>query len=96
MAELDSKLARALIAALRKAALAADHSGNSVAWREERDRWVDRLDPSFGAPELAYDDARALVVFLGDSAPSRESRMTAAEWSTSVDAVVTRLLSALR
>ncbi|MBK4347300.1 hypothetical protein [Lacisediminihabitans changchengi] len=96
MAELDPKLARALITTLRSAAMHAGHGGTNLAWREQRDRWIDQLDPSFGAPDLAFDDVRELVAFLGDSSPSRESRMSAAEWSASVDSIVTRLLSALR
>jgi hypothetical protein len=96
VAELDPKLSRALIAILRTAAPPAGHGGTTIEWREQRDGWVDRLDPSFGAPAFSYDDARALVVFLGDSAASRESRMSAAEWSATIDSIVTRLLSALR
>jgi len=96
VAELDPKLARAIIATLRSAAMSDEESGTNVDWRATRDGWVDALDPSYGAPDIGFDAARDLIAFLGDSAPSRESRMSAAEWSASVDAVVTRLLSALR
>jgi len=94
--ELDPKLARAIVATLRSAAMHEGQSGTNVEWRATRDGWVDALDPSYGAPDLTLDEARALVAFLGDSAPSRESRMSSAEWSTHVDHLVTRLLSALR
>jgi len=96
VAELDPKLARAIIATLRSAAMHDGHSGTNADWRATRDGWVDALDPSYGAPDLTFDEARTLVAFLGDSAPSRESRMSAAEWSTRVDHLVTRLLSALQ
>ena len=96
MAELDPKLARAIIATLRSAAMHDSQSGTNVDWRATRDGWVDALDPSYGAPEVGLESARELVAFLGDSAPSRESRMSATEWSASVDHLVTRLLSALR
>ena len=96
MAELDPKLARAIIVTLRSAAMHDGHSGTNADWRATRDGWVDALDPSFGAPEVGREVARELIAFLGDSAPSRESRMSAAEWSTRVDHLVTRLLSALQ
>jgi len=96
VAELDPKLARAIIATLRSAAMHDGHSGTNADWRATRDGWVDALDPSFGAPEVGREVARELIAFLGDSAPSRESRMSAAEWSTRVDHLVTRLLSALQ
>jgi hypothetical protein len=86
-----------LAARLRALLRAADHpagaAGTPLQWREDRDRWLDRLDPR-NDPHLDETDIRRLIDFLSEAGPSRASRRTPGEWSRQIDAMVPELLFA--
>lgn len=90
-AQLPAQLAVRVRTLLRAADHPATAPGTAAAWRTERDRWLDALDPSM---PTGFDEAgiRRLIDFLSESGPSRSSRKTPGEWSREVDAIVPELL----
>ena len=91
---LDSKTARAVIGILQNAVMPRSHPSEPIQWRQQRDWWVDMLDPSNDTAGLVLADVRDLVDFLHESAPSLASRETTEEWTVTIDSITTRILSA--
>jgi hypothetical protein len=94
---MTSGLSEHLATRLRALLRAADHptgaAGTAPQWRENRDHWLDRLDPR-NDPHLDEADIRQLIDFLSEAGPSRASRRTPGEWSREIDAMVPELLFA--
>lgn len=94
---MTSTLSEHLAARLRALLRAADHpagaAGTALQWRENRDGWLDRLDPR-NDPRLDETDIRQLIDLLSEAGPSRASRRTQGEWSRDIDAMVPELLFA--
>ncbi|CAN5156255.1 hypothetical protein BH09ACT1_BH09ACT1_16340 [soil metagenome] len=92
---MDPKAARSLIATLRSAAQATSDPATPLAWRTDRDRFVDLLDPSNDHHAISPTEIRELIDFLGESVASRGSRQSPEEWANSIDLAVGRLLNSL-
>ncbi len=63
-------------------------------WRRQRDALLDRFEAG-QAVDASAEEVRALVRFLGEAGPSRESRLTRSEWRAAVDVLVPELLATL-
>jgi len=92
---LSEQLAARLRAVLRSADHPTTASGTAVAWRVQRDRWVDALDPR-GADVFDEDRVRELIDFLAESGPSSSSRRTPVEWTRLIDELTPELLFSVR
>jgi hypothetical protein len=91
----DPKAARSLIATLRAAAQSTSDPATPLAWRTDRDRFIDLLDPSNEHRSISATEIRQLIDFLGETVASRGSRQTTDEWASSIDLAVGRLLNSL-
>jgi hypothetical protein len=94
-----STLSAPLAARVRTLLRRADHpdtaAGTAAQWREQRDEWLDALDPRY-PPEFSSDDVRGLINFLAESAPGAASRISAEEFGREVDGLTPELLFSTR
>ena len=92
---LTAQLAARVRTLLRRADHPATASGTAAEWREQRDEWLDALDPRY-APEFSADDVRRLINFLAESGPSAASRISTEEFGREVDGLTPELLFSTR
>ncbi len=90
---LDDDTARSTMRLLSRAT--AGSARPEGPWREQRDRWVDALDPAKPDKTVSQTELPRLVDFVAESEAAPSSRMTPDEWRRESDAVVARLLGAL-
>jgi hypothetical protein len=90
-ATFSTQLAARVRSLLRRADHPALAAGTTAGWREQRDEWLDVLDPRH-TPEVTADQVRDLISFLAESGPSSSSRTSAAEFRREVDALTPELL----
>ncbi|PRY70481.1 hypothetical protein B0I08_101617 [Glaciihabitans tibetensis] len=88
---LSDQLAARVRSLLRRADHPATAAGTAAGWREQRDQWLDALDPRY-SPEFSAAEVRRLIDFLAESGPSASSRVSAAEFSGEVDSLTPELL----
>ena len=84
-----------LITTLRAAVQARSNPSLPAEWRSTRDRWVDLFDPTGHHGDPDRQQIRELVDFLAETAPSRTSRQSSAEWFSTIEITTERLISSL-
>jgi hypothetical protein len=92
---LTAQLAARVRSLLRRADHPASAAGSAAQWREQRDEWLDALDPRY-APQFSAEQVRELINFLAESGPSASSRISAEEFGREVDGLTPELLFSTR